>query len=133
MRARGAAAIDVRPEVEAASDREVQARFDGTAWTRCDSWYRDDERPDRRQLAGLHARVRRADADARPGRVQSVKEWPPSVPLAPRRPYVTVPGAAFGPMTVTVPRPRASSRPDTRTPRIHSTSCSVSAVRVART
>jgi len=37
----GAAAIDVRPEVEAASDREVQARFAGTAWTRCDSWYRD--------------------------------------------------------------------------------------------
>ena len=43
VRARGAAAIDVRPEVEAASDREVQARFPGTAWTRCDSWYRDDE------------------------------------------------------------------------------------------
>jgi len=36
-----AAAIDVRPEVEAASDREVQARFPGTAWTRCDSWYRN--------------------------------------------------------------------------------------------
>lgn len=41
LRDRGAAAIDVRPEVEAASDREVQARFEGTAWTRCDSWYRD--------------------------------------------------------------------------------------------
>ena len=38
---RGAAAIDVRPEVEAASDRALQARFAGTAWTRCDSWYRD--------------------------------------------------------------------------------------------
>jgi hypothetical protein len=35
------AAIEVRPEVEAASDRAVQARFAGTAWTRCDSWYRD--------------------------------------------------------------------------------------------
>jgi hypothetical protein len=43
VRARGAAAIDVRPEVEAASDREVQARFPGTAWVRCDSWYRDDD------------------------------------------------------------------------------------------
>jgi cation diffusion facilitator CzcD-associated flavoprotein CzcO len=42
VRARGAAAIDVRAEVEAASDAEVQARFAGTAWTRCDSWYRDD-------------------------------------------------------------------------------------------
>jgi len=39
----GAAAIDVRPEVEAASDREVQARFAGTAWTRCDSWYRNGD------------------------------------------------------------------------------------------
>ena len=41
QRARGAA-LDVRAEVEAASDRELQARFAGTAWTRCDSWYRDD-------------------------------------------------------------------------------------------
>jgi cation diffusion facilitator CzcD-associated flavoprotein CzcO len=39
--ARDAGAIDVRPEVEAASDHEVQHRFNGTAWTQCDSWYRD--------------------------------------------------------------------------------------------
>jgi cation diffusion facilitator CzcD-associated flavoprotein CzcO len=43
VRDRGAAAIEVRPEVEAASDREVQRRFAGTAWTRCNSWYRDSE------------------------------------------------------------------------------------------
>jgi cation diffusion facilitator CzcD-associated flavoprotein CzcO len=43
VRSRGARAIDVRPEVEAASDREVQARFAGTAWTACDSWYRTDD------------------------------------------------------------------------------------------
>jgi cation diffusion facilitator CzcD-associated flavoprotein CzcO len=42
VRERGAAAITVRPEVEAASDREVQARFAGTAWLECDSWYRDE-------------------------------------------------------------------------------------------
>ena len=42
MRRRDAASIEVRPEVEAASDRELQQRFAGTAWTRCDSWYRDD-------------------------------------------------------------------------------------------
>ena len=42
VRDRSAAAIDVREEVEAASDRELQARFNGTAWTACDSWYRDD-------------------------------------------------------------------------------------------
>jgi hypothetical protein len=41
VRARQAGAIEVRPEVEAASDREVQARFNGTAWTACNSWYRD--------------------------------------------------------------------------------------------
>jgi cation diffusion facilitator CzcD-associated flavoprotein CzcO len=41
VQVRDATAIDVRPEVEAASDREVQSRFPGTAWTRCDSWYRD--------------------------------------------------------------------------------------------
>ena len=42
MHARGAAAVEVRREVEQASDRELQARFAGTAWTRCDSWYRDE-------------------------------------------------------------------------------------------
>ena len=31
----------MREEVEAASDRELQARFNGTAWVACDSWYRD--------------------------------------------------------------------------------------------
>ena len=41
VRARGAAAIEVRESVEAASDRELQARFAGTAWLECDSWYRD--------------------------------------------------------------------------------------------
>ena len=33
--------IEVRQEVEATSDRELQSRFSGTAWTGCDSWYRD--------------------------------------------------------------------------------------------
>lgn len=39
---RGASGMEVRPEVERAYDEEIQARFPGTAWTRCDSWYRDD-------------------------------------------------------------------------------------------
>jgi cation diffusion facilitator CzcD-associated flavoprotein CzcO len=42
LRERGARAIEVRRDVEAASDRELQSRFAGTAWTRCNSWYRDD-------------------------------------------------------------------------------------------
>jgi cation diffusion facilitator CzcD-associated flavoprotein CzcO len=43
VRSRGSAALDVRPEVAARSDGEVQGRFAGTAWTACDSWYRDGE------------------------------------------------------------------------------------------
>jgi cation diffusion facilitator CzcD-associated flavoprotein CzcO len=43
LRARDAGAIEVRAEVEAASDRVLQARFAGTAWTQCDSWYRDEQ------------------------------------------------------------------------------------------
>ncbi|HEY4427693.1 MAG TPA: NAD(P)/FAD-dependent oxidoreductase [Solirubrobacteraceae bacterium] len=43
LRVRGAGAIEVRPEVELASDRALQARFAGTAWTQCDSWYRTEE------------------------------------------------------------------------------------------
>ena len=42
LRSRRAASVSVRAEVEAASDREVQAAFAGTAWTQCDSWYRDE-------------------------------------------------------------------------------------------
>ena len=42
LQRRAAGAIEVRADVEAASDREVQSRFVGTAWTRCDSWYRDE-------------------------------------------------------------------------------------------
>jgi len=41
--ARGASAVAVRPDVESASDKITQERFKGTAWTRCDSWYRDAE------------------------------------------------------------------------------------------
>jgi cation diffusion facilitator CzcD-associated flavoprotein CzcO len=42
VRAEGAAAIEVRPEVEAASDAALQSLFAGTAWVAgCDSWYLD--------------------------------------------------------------------------------------------
>jgi cation diffusion facilitator CzcD-associated flavoprotein CzcO len=43
VQATGGAAVDVHPEVAAASDATVQSRFAGTAWTACDSWYRDGE------------------------------------------------------------------------------------------
>lgn len=42
VRDAGAAAIAVRADVEAASDRETQERFAGTAWLDCQSWYRDE-------------------------------------------------------------------------------------------
>jgi cation diffusion facilitator CzcD-associated flavoprotein CzcO len=42
LRNRAAGTIEVRAEVEAASDRALQARFAGTAWTQCNSWYRDE-------------------------------------------------------------------------------------------
>jgi len=42
LRARGGGAIEVRADVEAASDRAVQERFEGTAWLDCQSWYRDE-------------------------------------------------------------------------------------------
>jgi cation diffusion facilitator CzcD-associated flavoprotein CzcO len=35
--------IEVRADVEAASDRELQSRFAGTAWTACNSWYQDED------------------------------------------------------------------------------------------
>jgi cation diffusion facilitator CzcD-associated flavoprotein CzcO len=41
LQRRGGGALDVWPEVEAAGNRELQARFNGTAWMNCDSWYRD--------------------------------------------------------------------------------------------
>ena len=41
-RSSGAAAIMVRRDVESRSDRAVQAHFAGTAWTQCDSWYRNE-------------------------------------------------------------------------------------------
>jgi cation diffusion facilitator CzcD-associated flavoprotein CzcO len=42
LQTRAAGAIDVLPEVEAAADRALQARFAGTAWIGCHSWYRDE-------------------------------------------------------------------------------------------
>jgi cation diffusion facilitator CzcD-associated flavoprotein CzcO len=39
---RRAVALEVRRDVEQASDRALQEAFEGTAWTQCDSWYRDE-------------------------------------------------------------------------------------------
>ena len=76
--------IEVRADVEAASDRDVQSRFAGTAWLRCDSWYRDDDGRVVTNWPGyMHEYAQRTrtfdPAD------YSVKGIPPSVPLAPDR------------------------------------------------
>ncbi len=40
LRSTGSGAIEVDADVSAASDAELQARFGGTAWLECNSWYR---------------------------------------------------------------------------------------------
>ncbi len=42
LRRGGHRSVEVRRDIEAASDREVQSQFAGTAWTECDSWYRTE-------------------------------------------------------------------------------------------
>ncbi|WP_205695550.1 NAD(P)/FAD-dependent oxidoreductase [Conexibacter sp. SYSU D00693] len=42
LRATGATALDLRPEVLRTSDVEVQDRLKDTVWTQCRSWYRQD-------------------------------------------------------------------------------------------
>ncbi len=42
LRDGGYATLDVRPEVEDATNRALQERFAGTAWMDCHSWYQDD-------------------------------------------------------------------------------------------
>ena len=65
------APLSVRPDVEAAFDRAVQARFAGTAWLRVRLLVPRRQRPDRHELARLHARVHRADPPAGPRRLRA--------------------------------------------------------------
>ena len=90
---RGAGAIEVRAEVEAASDRALQARFAGTAWTRCDSWYRDEQGrivanwPGymREYLAAARARWTRASTSSRFAGGRATPAPPSSRPVADTR------------------------------------------------
>jgi cation diffusion facilitator CzcD-associated flavoprotein CzcO len=76
--------IEVRADVEAASDRDVQSRFAGTAWVRCDSWYRDDDGRVVTNWPGYMHEYAQRTRTFDPGDY-SVKGIPPSVPLAPDR------------------------------------------------
>src|SRR6266536_836160 len=61
MDERGLAAIEVRPEVQAAYNADVQKRLHGTVWTAggCTSWYLDDNGRDTVQWPGGTWRFRR--------------------------------------------------------------------------
>ncbi|HLH65061.1 MAG TPA: NAD(P)/FAD-dependent oxidoreductase [Solirubrobacteraceae bacterium] len=58
--------LDVRPEVAAAFDAETQARFAGTAWLDCASWYRNERGRIVANWPGYMREYRRATASFRP-------------------------------------------------------------------
>ncbi|MFI8232072.1 flavin-containing monooxygenase [Streptomyces sp. NPDC085900] len=63
-RRNGAVALDVRPEAEEAGLAALRARFEGTAWQSCSSWYRT---PDGRNVANWPGYMREyADRTRRP-------------------------------------------------------------------
>jgi cation diffusion facilitator CzcD-associated flavoprotein CzcO len=68
LRDGGYAGVEIRPEVEAASDRETQARFAGTAWLDCSSWYQDQDGQGRivANWPGYQAQYRRRTREFRP-------------------------------------------------------------------
>lgn len=43
LRRTGTAAVDVRSDVQAASNAEIQRDFEGSVWTSCSSWYRNEQ------------------------------------------------------------------------------------------
>ena len=67
---RRAAALEVRRDVEQAFDRRLQAEFEGTAWTQCDSWYRDESGRIVANWPNYMEQYVRAVAPHRPGRVR---------------------------------------------------------------
>jgi cation diffusion facilitator CzcD-associated flavoprotein CzcO len=73
-------ATEVRADVEAASDRETQQRFNGTAWTACDSWYRDASGRIVTNWPGYMHEYAKLTQTLDPAQFQP-NERPPSVPL----------------------------------------------------
>jgi hypothetical protein len=84
MRANAAATVEVRPEVQAAFNRDVQQRLEGTVWASgCRSWYQDAQG---RNTAiwpgftfGFRRRTKRFEV------ADYVLETPAAAPLAPAR------------------------------------------------
>jgi cation diffusion facilitator CzcD-associated flavoprotein CzcO len=74
VRSRGAVALEVRPDVEAASDTALQARFANTAWTGgCDSWYLDRGR-NVANWPGYMAQYRKAVRTVDPAQFQLIPQ-----------------------------------------------------------
>ena len=59
------------PTSRPASDRETQARFAGTAWIECDSWYRDETGRIVANWPGYMREYAELTEPARPGRVRA--------------------------------------------------------------
>jgi cation diffusion facilitator CzcD-associated flavoprotein CzcO len=72
-RERGVDALDVRPEVQAASNEGLQRDFEGSVWTGCSSWYRNASG---RVVSNWPHRMReyqRLVADVRPDEFREVR------------------------------------------------------------
>ncbi|MGW4941729.1 flavin-containing monooxygenase [Actinoplanes sp. NPDC004185] len=65
--AAGAQPLDVRPEVAAAYDAELQSRLAGSVWTACSSWYRTPSGRVVTNWPGMAGEYRRRTARLRPG------------------------------------------------------------------
>jgi cation diffusion facilitator CzcD-associated flavoprotein CzcO len=66
MLAAGAAPLEVRPEVAAAYDAELQGRLAGSVWTACQSWYRNASGRVVTNWPGMAGEYRRRTARLRP-------------------------------------------------------------------
>ena len=64
--------VEVRPEVQAAFNEEVQARMPDTVWMTggCSSWYLDPTGPQHHALAGLHLPLPAAHEQLRPAELR---------------------------------------------------------------
>ncbi|GAA3343526.1 NAD(P)/FAD-dependent oxidoreductase [Amorphoplanes nipponensis] len=74
--AAGSPPLDVRPDVAAAYDAELQSRLAGSVWTACNSWYRTPSGRVVTNWPGMAGEYRRRTARLRPG------DYRPTAPAA---------------------------------------------------
>lgn len=83
LRRTGVAALDVEPEVEAASEAEVQRRLEHSIWTACKSWYREQDGRIVNNWPGHMAEYVRATRALDPAEYREVQPQRASQPAAP--------------------------------------------------